>query len=162
MRNVTNKLGQYFLLIILLGLLACTDEMVSVSKTTGFVKLDVYKNPSCECCGRWINYIDKNGFKGTVHHPVNLATVKQKYSIAPQYQSCHTAVTKEGYIFEGHVPADVMQRFMREKPVGALGLAVPGMPIGSPGMEMGDRTDDYDVLLLNKDGSSQVYERIRH
>jgi hypothetical protein len=155
-------------LLVIIGLVACSEqvtttdakEVVSVALTD--VKLDVFKSPTCECCGRWVNYIDDKGFDATTHHPADLNAVKQKFGIAPEYQSCHTGVSKEGYVFEGHIPADIMQKFLVEKPKNALGLAVPGMPIGSPGMEMGDRYDDYDVLLLNKDGSSSVYARIEH
>ncbi|HIF18741.1 MAG TPA: DUF411 domain-containing protein [Cycloclasticus sp.] len=150
------KIASYLLLLVSLG--ACADN-TSVNNLV--VQLDVFKSPTCDCCGKWVSHIDSLGFEATTHHPADLNLVKQKLGIAPQYQSCHTGVSKEGYIFEGHVPADIMQRFLTEKPEGALGLAVPGMPIGSPGMEMGDRYDDYDVLLLKKDGSSEVYERIR-
>jgi len=155
-------------MLAVIGLVACSEqvtttevkEVASVALTD--VKLDVFKSPTCECCGRWVNYIDDKGFDATTQHPADLSAVKHKFGIAPQYQSCHTGVSKEGYIFEGHIPADIMQKFLAEKPKNALGLAVPGMPIGSPGMEMGDRYDDYDVLLLNKDGSSSVYARIEH
>lgn len=168
-------------ILIVVGLVACAEQVEQQSVThvkpelsqpqkgatspadvTTLVELDVYKSPTCQCCGRWVEYIDDKGFKGKTHHPTDLTAVKQELGIAPQYQSCHTGVSKEGYIFEGHIPADIMQRFLAEKPAGAIGLAVPGMPIGSPGMEMGDRYDDYEVLQLNKDGSSTVYEHVRH
>ncbi|PHS70125.1 MAG: metal-binding protein [Cycloclasticus sp.] len=158
---------QGLIILFVMSVAACSDNEVSVEKVVvpvgavNSVELDVFKSPTCDCCGRWVSYIDEKGFGATTHHPADLNLVKQKLGIAPQYQSCHTGVSKEGYIFEGHVPADIMQRFLAEKPENALGLAVPGMPIGSPGMEMGDQRDDYDVLLLNKDGSAEVYERIR-
>ncbi|MEO1889834.1 MAG: DUF411 domain-containing protein [Cycloclasticus sp.] len=164
---MSKRFGLMLGVLFLMTLSACSnDAPVDVEKAAlatpiENVKLDVFKSPTCDCCGRWVGYIDDKGFDATTHHPADLNLVKRKLGIAPQYQSCHTGVSKEGYIFEGHVPADIMQRFLTEKPDGALGLAVPGMPIGSPGMEMGDRYDDYDVLLLKKDGSSEVYERIR-
>lgn len=153
--------------MLLLGMVACADEAPVATKqpavkATEQVALDVYKSPTCECCGRWVSHIDAKGFDATTHHPADLNLVKQKLGIQAQYQSCHTGVSKEGYVFEGHIPAEVMQKFLAEKPKGVVGLAVPGMPIGSPGMGMGGRYDDYDVLLLNKDGSSSVYARIRH
>ncbi|MBL4743796.1 MAG: DUF411 domain-containing protein [Cycloclasticus sp.] len=166
MKSVFKKLSYLVLLIIMMGLVACEDNAAVVSKQTVVsqalepFKLDVYKSPTCECCGRWVSHIGNNGIDAATHHPADLNLVKNQLGIRPQYQSCHTGVSKEGYIFEGHIPADVMQRFMKEKPEGVLGLAVPGMPIGSPGMEMGDRRDAYDVLLLNKDGSSTVYQQI--
>ncbi len=124
------------------------------------VQLAVYKSPTCGCCEEWISHLQSHGLKYTIHHPDDLNTIKNRYRISPQYQSCHTAVSPEGYVFEGHIPAPVITRFLAEKPQGAIGLAVPGMPVGSPGMEMGERFTPYDVLLLKSDGSSEVYIRI--
>lgn len=168
MKGILRSSNWLFSLLMLLTLSACSDntavesQKVESIKPVELVKLDVYKSPSCSCCVKWIDHIAENGFDATKHHPADLTAVKQQFAIAPQYQSCHTGVSKEGYVFEGHVPAGIMQRFLAEKPGGALGLAVPGMPVGSPGMEMGDRRDDYDVLLLKKDGGSEVYARIRN
>ena len=122
--------------------------------------LDIYKAETCGCCTGWISHLEANHFSASIHHPEDLNQKKKDLGIEARYQSCHTAVSKEGYFFEGHIPAHSMQKFLAEKPDQALGLAVPGMPIGSPGMEMGDRHDDYDVLLINRDGSSEVYEHI--
>lgn len=124
------------------------------------VALEVYKSPTCGCCEDWITHANSNGFTSTIHHPENLDQIKQQFGIAPKYQSCHTGVSSDGFIFEGHVPARLMKKFLAEKPRDAIGLAVPGMPIGSPGMEMDDRITPYDVLLLHKDGTSSVYERV--
>lgn len=120
--------------------------------------LDVYKDPSCGCCQFWIDHAEEAGFQTNIIHPANLSLVKMEQGIAAQYQSCHTAVSPEGYVFEGHVPAKVITRFLSEQPEDAIGLAVPGMPLGSPGMEVGDRFTPYDVLLLKKDGSAEVYQ----
>lgn len=124
------------------------------------VQLAVYKSPTCGCCEEWISHLQSHGLKSTIHHPDDLNVIKNRYQISPQYQSCHTAVSPEGYVFEGHVPAPLITRFLAEKPEGAIGLAVPGMPVGSPGMEMGQRFTPYDVLLLKSDGSNEVYFRI--
>jgi hypothetical protein len=124
------------------------------------VQLAVYKSPTCGCCEEWISHLQSQGLKSTIHHPDDLNAIKDRYRISPQYQSCHTAVSPEGYVFEGHIPAQLITRFLAEKPEGAIGLAVPGMPVGSPGMEMGERFTPYDVLLLKSDGSSEVYLRI--
>ncbi|MCF7982005.1 MAG: hypothetical protein K9K86_08470 [Pseudomonadales bacterium] len=86
----------------------------------------------------------------------NVSAIKAKYGIEPRYRSCHTAVV-DGYVFEGHIPAHVIRQFLTEKPQNVIGLSVPGMSAGSPGMEVGDRHDSYDVLLLKQDGSTQVY-----
>ncbi|MBL4576090.1 MAG: hypothetical protein JKY51_08335 [Opitutaceae bacterium] len=151
----------------LLLLAACSDieaelpVLVESKQAVEPVNLAVYKSPTCECCGKWVNYMSENGFSASTHHPLNLAQLKSDKGIAPRYQSCHTGVSKDGYIFEGHIPANVIKRFLDEKPEGALGLSVPGMPMGSPGMEMGNHYDDYDVLLLMKDGSAMVYQQIR-
>jgi hypothetical protein len=163
MKTNRSNLHWFIVLLIFTSITACSDNTPAVqAPKVQDVMLDVFKSPTCECCGRWVSYIDDKGFDAKTHHPADLNAVKRKLGIAPQYQSCHTGVSKEGYVFEGHIPAGVMQKFLAEKPKNALGLAVPGMPIGSPGMEMGDRYDDYDVLQLNKDGSSSVYARIRH
>jgi len=119
--------------------------------------LTVYKNPSCGCCKKWISHIEKAGFETKVVNRMNLFSFKVEKGIQPRYRSCHTAVSKNGYIFEGHVPAKYVTKFLAEKPNDAIGLSVPGMPMGAPGMEMGDRFMPYQVLLLKKDGSSEVY-----
>ena len=162
-RLFCKRVGCVLLLLLVLG---CSEDKQGVSAkklAEPIVEtpvLDVFKSPTCGCCGKWISHIEENGFVATTYHPDNLNLVKQKLGIAAEFQSCHTGVSKEGYVFEGHIPADVMQRFLAEKPKGALGLAVPGMPMGSPGMEMGERRDSYDVLLLMKDGTASVYQHI--
>lgn len=124
------------------------------------IHLDVFKSETCMCCEKWISNLESKGFHAVAHHPADLNQEKVKRGIAPRYHSCHTAVSTDGYVFEGHIPAAVIKRFLTEKPKGVIGLAVPGMPMGSPGMEMGDHFDPYDVLLLKADGSSSVYAPI--
>ena len=121
---------------------------------------NVYKSPTCGCCTSWIEHLEKQGGKVNPVHPEDLAGKKRQLGVLPRYRSCHTAVSSEGYVFEGHVPVKYIKQFLANKPVDAIGLAVPGMPAGSPGMEMGDRFTPYSVLLLNKDGSSSVYAKI--
>lgn len=132
----------------------------STAVQTNSVALDVYKSETCGCCGEWIEHADARGFQSTIHHPDDLNAVKTRYKVQPNYQSCHTAVTEDGYVFEGHIPAKLIHQFLAEKPEGAIGLAVPGMPLGSPGMEVGDRFTPYQVLLLKADGSSEVYAEV--
>ncbi|MDP1930643.1 MAG: DUF411 domain-containing protein [Gammaproteobacteria bacterium] len=122
--------------------------------------LSVLKDPSCGCCALWVDHITERGFAAQISHPSDLNREKLERGIAPQYQSCHTAVSSEGYVFEGHVPANLIQRFLDDKPENAIGLAVPGMPLGSPGMELGEQFQPYDVLLLKTDGSAEVYARV--
>ncbi len=122
------------------------------------VALEVWKDASCGCCGDWITHMEQNGFKVTVHDTGNNA-VRARLGLPVKYGSCHTALVG-GYVVEGHVPAADVQRLLREKPQ-ALGLAVPGMPIGSPGMDgaaYGGRRDKYDTLLVLRDGSSRVFQ----
>ncbi len=135
-----------------------TTASNSVSDKT--VSLDVYKSRTCGCCKKWVSHIEDFGFESEVYHPANLNKIKSDKGIAPRYQSCHTAVSNDGYVFEGHIPGPIIQRFLAAPPKDAIGLAVRGMPAGSPGMEVGDRIDPYDVLLLKKDGRSEVYQHI--
>lgn len=119
----------------------------------------VFKSPSCGCCGKWVDHMTASGFSVEVKDSNNLLPIKEKYGIDRSHQSCHTAVF-DGYVFEGHIPAEIVQRFLQEKPKNARGLAVPGMPAGSPGMEMGSRHDDYNVMQLNSDGSRTIYQHV--
>ena len=121
--------------------------------------VQVWKDPSCGCCGDWVRHLQQHGHTVTVHETGN-TTMRQRLGVAPAYASCHTALVG-GYVLEGHVPAREIQRLLAERP-NALGLAVPGMPVGSPGMDGPDyqgRKDRYDVLLLLEGGKSRVYQR---
>jgi hypothetical protein len=137
------------------------NEQSSGAAAATAVALDVYKSETCGCCGGWVEHMQSQDFATTIHHPVDLAAEKEKLGVAPRYQSCHTSVSKDGYVFEGHIPAKFVQQFLNEKPEGAIGLAVPGMPLGSPGMEAGDRFTAYDILVLKQDGSSEVYASVQ-
>ena len=123
--------------------------------------VQVWKAPSCGCCKDWIRHLASNGFKVQVHDSGNTAA-RARLGMPMRLGSCHTALI-EGYAIEGHVPAREIRRLLSERP-SALGLAVPGMPIGSPGMdgpEYGARKDAYDVLLVRKDGSTTSYQSYR-
>ena len=119
--------------------------------------LELWKDPSCGCCQDWVDHMQANGFKVTVHDTGNNA-VRTRLGLPQKLGSCHTALVG-GYLVEGHVPASDVRTLLRHKPK-ALGLAVPGMPVGSPGMdgpEYGNRRDRYDVLLVARDGSTHVF-----
>ena len=119
--------------------------------------IEAWKDPSCGCCKDWIAHIEKSGFRVTVHESGNNA-VRAQLGLPKKLGSCHTALI-QGYVIEGHVPASDIQRLLKDKPQ-ALGLAVPGMRVGSPGMDgpaYGGRRDRYEVLLVLKDGSSKVF-----
>ena len=143
-------------------LLAGTLAILSVpaishaEKKDGLTKITVYKTPSCRCCRKWISHLEKNGFEVEAYNKENMSSIKYKMGIEPKYQSCHTAMV-DGYYIEGHVPADDIRRLLKEKPT-AAGLTVPGMPKGSPGMEVGGK-DPYAVLLVDKAGKQKVYNR---
>lgn len=120
--------------------------------------LQVWKSPDCGCCGEWVTHMRDNGFRVQIFDVGNTAA-RKRLGMPDKLGSCHTARVG-GYVLEGHVPAADVLRLLREKP-NALGLAVPGMPIGSPGMdgpEYGDRRDPYDVLLVARDGSTRVFQ----
>ncbi len=124
------------------------------------LKIVVHKTATCGCCKAWVKHIESNGFMADVQNHKNLAELKETLGIKPEYRSCHTGVSSNGYIFEGHVPSKYVTQFLSEDHPNAIGLSVPGMPLGSPGMEVGDRFMPYEVLLLNKDGSSEVYAEV--
>lgn len=120
--------------------------------------LQVWKDPNCGCCGDWVAYLEADGFKVQVFDSGNTA-VRKRLGLPDRYASCHTGLIG-GYVIEGHVNAPEIRRLLKEKPQ-AIGLSVPGMPVGSPGMDgaiYGDRRDPYDVVLVMKDGSSRVYQ----
>lgn len=116
----------------------------------------IYKSPTCGCCKLWVDHMVEAGFQPTIRDVGNLAPLKAELGIPAPLQSCHTALV-EGYLLEGHVPADLAVKLLAEKP-DALGLAVAGMPMGSPGME-GPRKDAYEVILFRRDGATSVYAR---
>ena len=119
-------------------------------------QITVWKNASCGCCHEWVAHLRKNGFEVVTHDVEDTAPIRQKFGLPAKFGSCHTAHLGN-YVVEGHVPAQELRRLLREQPK-ALGLAVPGMPAGSPGMEMGNTREAYDVLLVLADGSSRVYQ----
>jgi hypothetical protein len=123
-------------------------------------QVTVWKTPTCGCCKDWVIHLRKEGFNVVTNDVSDTAPIRQKLGLPAKFGSCHTAQVG-GYVIEGHVPAREVKRLLREKPV-AVGLAVPGMPIGSPGMEMrgemAGARDTFDVVLVARDGSSRVYE----
>ncbi len=121
------------------------------------VEVTVYKSPSCGCCKRWAEHLGRHGFRVLAKDTSDVSAVKATLGVPANLHSCHTAVV-HGYVIEGHVPADVIERLLRERPKIA-GLAVPGMPAGSPGMETRGAADQYEVLAFTREGSSSVYEK---
>lgn len=160
-QSLSQSSSRLVVVLAILFIVACADER-SGSGSQGnsdVIQMDVFKQPSCKCCGKWVDHLEDAGFVVNTRKRLQLDAIKQEFGIEPRYQSCHTGVV-DGYFFEGHIPARVITQFLEEKPIDAVGLAVPGMPIGSPGMEMGERVDSYDVLLMKSDGTSEVYAHI--
>ena len=120
----------------------------------------VWKTPTCGCCKDWVIHMRKEGFNVVTNDVPDTAPVRQRLGLPAKFGSCHTAQVG-GYVIEGHVPASEVVRLLREKPA-AIGLAVPGMPVGSPGMEMRGEMlgvhDAFDVVLVTRDGGSRVYQ----
>jgi hypothetical protein len=118
--------------------------------------VQVYKTPTCGCCANWVKHLQANGFATRVMDIENLSEIKTKHNIPAAAQSCHTA-TVDGYVLEGHVPAADVRRLLKERPA-VLGLAVPGMPIGSPGMEVPNvKPSPYNVMSFDRRGQLKVY-----
>ena len=120
--------------------------------------MEIYKDPNCGCCLQWVGHVQRAGFQTRVNDVASIESVKISHNIPMRLQSCHTAVVG-GYVVEGHVPVSDIQRLLKERPQIA-GLAVPGMPIGSPGMEgPGTKAQPYDVVSFDKLGKTALYEK---
>lgn len=118
--------------------------------------IDVYKDPTCGCCSKWVEHLQDQGFTVRTTDTRDLAAFKASHGVPSQVRSCHTALV-DGYVIEGHVPSSDVKRLLSGRPPIA-GLAVPGMPIGSPGMEVsGAKAQPYDVMAFDKDGSTRVF-----
>jgi hypothetical protein len=128
----------------------------AAAQRPGAATVHVYKTPTCGCCGKWVAHLEANGFATQVTEMDDLSTVKAKHNIPKEAQSCHTGVV-DGYVIEGHVPAADVHRLLKERPA-VLGIAVPGMPIGSPGMEVpGQKAQPFRTMSFDKQGQLQVF-----
>lgn len=114
-----------------------------------------YKSPYCGCCTEWIEHMEDNGFNVKIEDHEDMNPIKQKLGVEPRLASCHTAVI-DGYVFEGHIPASDIKKFVAD-PKDFKGLAVPGMPMGSPGMEYGDKKDKYQVVAFKENGKLALF-----
>lgn len=144
--------------VLLTPLAVTADDLPGVSPEG--LAMTVHKSPTCGCCVKWIDHLEGAGFEVAIEHPDDLLALKDGQGVPARSRSCHTGVTANGYVFEGHVPAKYVLQFLAAPPEGAIGLAVPAMPVGSPGMEMGDRFMPYEVQLLKADGSTEVFARV--
>lgn len=151
----------FVLLLCITTLSACTpsnsqptDSQASVAQASSEVV--VYKTPTCGCCSKWVTHLEEAGFTVKTTDLPDLTQIKKQFGVPGKLQSCHTAIV-DGYLVEGHVPADVVSKMLNEKPEIA-GISVPGMPIGSPGMEVEGRPNDkYDIIAFDKTGNTSVY-----
>lgn len=122
---------------------------------TALPLVEVFRSPTCGCCGAWVDHLKAAGFPVKVTEVGDTTVTRKRYGLPEKLGSCHTGVVN-GYVVEGHVPADDVKRMLAMKPA-AIGLAVPGMPPGSPGMEVGNRKDPCDVFLIDKSGRETVF-----
>ncbi len=146
-----------FVGIILSILISAFGGFILMQNVSAEPKMTVYKSATCGCCNKWIKHMEDSGFQVNAIDVLDVNLVKQQYGLSYEHASCHTAVV-DGYVIEGHVPALDVKRLLSEKP-DVLGLSVPGMPVGSPGMEMGERVDSYSVIAIGKDGNAQVFNQ---
>jgi len=124
-------------------------------------EITVYKSATCGCCKKWVSHLEENGFKVNAINVKDVIPHKIKHGVTPQLASCHTAVI-DGYTIEGHVPAADIKRLLKEKPKNIVGLSVPKMPVGTPGMEHPTRKDPYKVLSFDKQGKSSVFSEYKN
>ena len=151
-----------YLYFVIFSLALLMFHHKSIADTDTKIMLLTHKTPTCGCCKEWVKHANNNGFKVHTQDHQNLEDIKKMYAIKPEYRSCHTSVSKDGFIFEGHIPAKYIAQFLSENHPNALGLSVPGMPLGSPGMEFDNRFTPYEVLILYKDGSSKVFAEVKN
>ncbi len=119
--------------------------------------ITVYRSPSCGCCSGWIKHLQEHQFNVIDIKTNNMNKLKQKYGIPSKLASCHTAIIDD-YVIEGHVPAADIKQLLSQKP-NIIGLTVPEMPVGTPGMEMGNRKDPFSVLTFDKDGNTTIFKQ---
>jgi len=142
-------------LAVLIAVVATSHAAFAQTKTAPVkTQVAVYKSPTCGCCGKWVEYMNANGFAATATNMDDVAPIKAKHGVPARLHSCHTSLVG-GYVIEGHVPAEDIRRLLREKPA-IVGLAAPGMPAGSPGMDV-PNSPAYDVLAFDKAGTTKVF-----
>lgn len=142
------------LVFAILGGVAVAEEQSDQAASN---RITVYRSPTCGCCGKWLQHLRDNQFSIEDIVTDDMQSVKQKYGVPAAMQSCHTAVI-DGYVIEGHVPVRDIQRMLKVKPK-IVGIAVPGMPVGTPGMEMGGRKDPYKVVSFDKEGKFEIFSQ---
>lgn len=155
MTNIIHRLCHGVIVAATLATTACGAETPQEVAQPGDTKLVVYHDPNCGCCGKWIEHMENNGFEVESSQETNMNAVKRRLGVPAELPACHTA-TVGGYVIEGHVPAADVRKLLETRP-DARGLSVPGMPMGSPGMEYGGRRQAYDVVLFDDSGAASVF-----
>ena len=154
--NIKFKLNIKFLVFLLTAVFFTGPTSMTLANEDNLT-LTVHKTPFCGCCKKWIKHAREAGINVIEKDHQNLNAIKREYKINPKHQSCHTSISKDGYIFEGHIHADVIKKYLENPSENSKGLSVPGMPIGSPGMEMDGRLDDYVVLTMFVDNKDEIF-----
>ena len=153
-RRTTHRIGRRALLGGLAGT-AALCAWPALGATAALPRVEVFKSPDCGCCSAWVDHLKAAGFDVKVTSVDDTSAARKRFGMPDDFGSCHTA-TVGGYVIEGHVPAVEVKRLLAARPA-ALGLAVPGMPPGSPGMEVGARRDPYQVFLVDRSGKATVF-----
>lgn len=141
----------------ILGLLMASIPAAACARMAKASQLTIYKSPACGCCGAWVDHVKTSGIKAVVREMEDVTPVATKLGVPDQLRSCHTAEIN-GYFVEGHVPAPDIKKLIAERPA-AIGIAAPGMPTGSPGMEVGDRREGFNTMLIDRNGAARLYVR---
>ena len=136
-----------------------TSDDISQASTV-VNQLHVYKHLKCGCCRKWMTHMERFEFELDSTNLHDISDIKDEHNIPANLRSCHTAISPNGFIFEGHIPAKFIEQYLANPPEQSRGLSVPAMPVGSPGMEVGDRFQPYHIIQLNHDGSTQIYASV--
>ena len=152
---------KYLTIVVFVMTASLKSADTTIQNIDAHFDLLVHKTPTCGCCKKWVDHMVENGFSVTTEDHQSLTMIKDDLKIQPKFRSCHTGVSQEGYFFEGHIPSRYVLQFLSESNPDAIGLSVPGMPLGSPGMEVDNRFTPYDVLIHFQDGTSKVYAQVR-
>lgn len=157
MMSIRPSLRPFAVLVAVLALLGGAAVLAAQKGAARKTSIAVFKSPTCGCCAKWNEHLTAAGYVVTSTDRTDMTAVKDEHRVPEPLRSCHTALVA-GYVIEGHVPADAIAKLLAERPAGVVGLAVPGMPAGSPGMESPDGSKTpYNVMAFTKDGQSRVY-----
>jgi len=151
---------KYISLIIFIGAISIESSNLDIQNNNSSLELLVHKTPTCGCCKKWVSHMESDGFNIRTQDHQSLMKIKEMLKIEPEYRSCHTGVSSEGHFFEGHIPSKYVSQFLSENDPNAIGLSVPGMPLGSPGMEVEGRFTPYNVMIHFKDGTNAIYAEV--